>query len=105
MTIAIIVAILGLIVILYIRHRRHIIVAAPVSTGVQIRKAAENIPIYGTFVKAAGVVGKPINTGLRKWTDLQVSAIKHIPVVGGVAAKPLELVGGGVNKLNNWLGL
>jgi len=87
------------------RHSKLLAMNQGTSTGVQIRKAAENIPIYGTFVKAAGVVGKPVNTVLRKWTDMQVGALKHIPIVGNYAAKPLEVTGSAVNKLNSWLGL
>jgi hypothetical protein len=100
---------LGLILIIvgsiYVRRRKAVATSSGPSLGVQLRKGAENIPIYGTFVKAAGVVGKPVNTVLDKWTGYQVSAVKHIPVVGNIAAKPLEWSQQGVKKLNNWLGL
>lgn len=86
------------------RRRKAVATSGP-GLGVQLRKASENIPIYGTFVKAAGVVGKPVNTALDKWTGYHVTALKHIPVVGNYAAKPVEWSQSGVKKLNTWLGL
>jgi hypothetical protein len=88
----------------YVRKKRASSVSGP-SLGVQLRKGAENIPVYGTFVKVAGVVGKPVNNVLDKFTGYQVTALKHIPVVGNIAAKPLEYSQKYVKQLNNWLGL
>ncbi len=88
----------------YVRKKKAAASSGP-GMGVQLRKAAENIPIYGTFVKAAGVVGKPVNNVLDKFTGYQVTALKHIPVVGNYAAKPLEYSQKYVKQLNNWLGL
>jgi hypothetical protein len=85
--------------------RRHKVVQQSQPGGVALRKAAENIPIYGTFVKVAGVVGKPVNNVLDKFTGYQVKALQHIPVVGTYVAKPLEVTQNTVKKLNNWLGL
>ena len=89
----------------FLFRRQAVVVSKGPSTGEQLRKAAENIPIYGTFVKAAGVVGKPVNNALDKWTGYHVKALQHIPVVGSTIAKPVEWTQQGVKKLNNWLGL
>lgn len=90
---------------LYVRHRGKALAGHSAPLGEQLRKGAESIPVYGQFVKVAGVVGKPVNQVLDKFTGAQVSVLKHIPVVGSTVAKPLEWTQSGVKKLNNWLGL
>jgi hypothetical protein len=92
---------------MYSRYRKKKIAAAAANggTGVQLRKMAEQIPVYGQFVKVAGVVGKPLNSGLDKLTQYQINALHHIPVVGGVVAKPLEYGKQFASKVNNWIGL
>jgi len=98
--------IVGLILVyLWYRKKHPKVVPAAQSTGVQLRKAAEAIPVYGTAVKAAGVVGKPLNKALDKFTQVQIDALKHVPVVGNVLAKPAEISKKYVDQLNGWLGL
>ena len=96
-----------LIFILYSHHKAKLIAAKPTNNGlgVQLRHAAENIPVYGSFVKAAGVVGKPLNNALNRFTEVQSNALKHIPVVGSTLAKPLDYSETVAKKVNNWLGL
>jgi hypothetical protein len=105
--IALLIVSAGLILYLLISRHQKIIVAAKSGdgTGVQLRKAAENIPIYGTFVKAAGTVGKPVNTVLNKANAGITTGLQHIPVVGTYLAMPNQIAGSAVHKINNWLGL
>ena len=108
-TLQILLIVLGLLLVIGLMWRRHTkMVAVPTSNnslGVQLRKGAENIPVYGTFVKVAGVVGKPLNNALDKFTGYQADALKHIPVVGGVLAKPLDYSRSVAKKVNDWIGL
>ncbi len=92
-------------IIYAVRHGNIIAVKKKVPMGEQLRKGAEAIPVYGTFVKAAGIVGKPVNNVLDKWTSMQISAVKHVPVAGKYLAMPAEITQNAVKKLNNWLGL
>jgi hypothetical protein len=107
---AIIVIVALVLLLLVMRFKRPaggtvVAVANNNGTGVQLRHLAEKIPFYGGFVQVAGVVGKPVNNILNKATDLQINALKHIPIVGSVAAKPLEIAESSVKKINSWLGL
>ena len=90
---------------IYVKRRKKVVSSGSAGLGVQIRHAAENIPIYGQVIKVAGVVGKPLNNILDKSVSVQINALQHIPVAGAVLAKPLEWSQQGVKKLNNWLGL
>jgi hypothetical protein len=110
MTWAIVLVIALVLVLLILRFRTAsssttVAVAKKDGTGVQLRHLAEKIPFYGGFVQVAGVIGKPLNNILDKATKAQVTALKHIPIVGNIAAKPLELAESGVKKVNSWLGL
>jgi hypothetical protein len=106
-TFLIVLGILFVIALLYWNHKRKLaaVPAANNGMGVQLRKAAEQIPVYGQVVKVAGVVGKPVNNALDKFTGYQISALKHVPVVGNVLAKPAEIAQSTVKKFNSWIGL
>jgi hypothetical protein len=73
--------------------------------GVEVRRGAEAIPVVGTFVKAAGYVGKPINNTLDKVNKGITTGLQHIPVAGKYLAMPNEIAGKAVKSVNNWLGL
>jgi hypothetical protein len=73
--------------------------------GVSARKAAEAIPVYGTVVKAVGVVGRPINNALDKVNKGITTGLQHIPVAGKYLAMPNEIAGKAAKSINNWLGL
>jgi hypothetical protein len=77
----------------------------PSSLGVQLRKGAEQIPVYGSFVKVAGVVGKPLNSALDRVNKTITSGIEHIPVVGKYLAIPNQVAGNYIKKFNNYIGL
>jgi len=103
-----IVAIVAVVVLfLFFRFRKKpaIKAAGGASLGVQLRKASENIPIYGTFVKAAGVVGKPVNSALDKVNKGITTGLEHIPVAGHYLAMPNKIAGSTVKKINDWIGL
>ena len=73
--------------------------------GVAARKAAESIPVYGTAIKAVGIVGRPLNNALDKVNKGITTGLQHIPVVGNYLAMPNEIAGKAVKSINNWLGL
>jgi hypothetical protein len=112
-----IVAIL-LVFVFYRRHRAKLLAASKPTgglsaldsilkpgQGVSARKAAEAIPVYGTVVKAVGVVGRPLNNTLDKVNKGITSGLQHIPVAGKYLAMPNEIAGKAVKSINNWLGL
>ena len=108
-------------IVLYVRHRKAVIVAAaaPKATGglpildsilkpnqgVGARKAAEAIPIYGSVVKVAGVVGRPLNKALDTVNNNIVAGLNHIPIAGKYLAMPNKYAGEAVKSINNWIGL
>jgi hypothetical protein len=98
-------------IIMYLLHRRKVELAAQAAKsgsshgGAALVSAAQEIPVYGQIVKAVATVGRPVNRTLNKVNKGISSGLHHIPVVGGYLAKPNELLGSGVYKLNDWLGL
>ena len=108
-------------IVLYVRHRKAVIVAAaahkatgglPIldsilkpNQGVGARKAAEAIPIYGSVVKVAGVVGRPLNKALDTVNNNIVAGLNHIPIAGKYLAMPNKYAGEAVKSINNWIGL
>ena len=104
--------------VLYSRHRAAVLAKSKSSGGLSIldsvlhpnegvsaRKAAESIPVYGTAIKAVGVVGRPVNSALDKVNKGITSGLQHIPVAGKYLAMPNEIAGKAVKSVNNWLGL
>jgi hypothetical protein len=117
--IVLIIAVLILAIVLYNRRRKAILIAKPPSggglpildsilhpnQGVAARKAAESVPIYGTAIKVAGVVGRPLNKALDTVNNNVVAGLKHIPIAGKYLAMPNEYAGKAVKSINNWIGL
>jgi hypothetical protein len=116
----VLIAIAILAIILYVRHRKAVILAAkpkqgsglPIldsilkpNQGVAARKAAENIPVYGSVVKVAGVVGRPLNKALDTVNNNVVAGLNHIPIAGKYLAMPNKYAGAAVKSINNWIGL
>ena len=89
----------------YFYHRKHVVVAPKPTLGMQLVSGAEQIPVYGTAVKAVATVGKPVNHALDKLNNGISVGLQHVPIVGKYLAMPNEALGGGIKKLNSWLGL
>ena len=72
--------------------------------GAALVKAAEQIPVYGSTIKAVATVAKPVNQALDKVNKGITTGLQHIPVVGKYLAMPNQVAGSAVKKVTNWLG-
>jgi hypothetical protein len=102
--IVLIVAVVVLFLFFHFR-KKPVIKSSTAGIGVQLRKAAEGIPVYGSVVKAVGVVGKPVNSALDRVNKGITTGLQHIPVAGKYLAMPNQIAGSAVKKVNDWLGL
>jgi len=88
-------------------HRRRVAKAKADGShgGAALVSAAENIPVYGSIVKAVATVGKPVNKVINN-AGIKVSeGLRHVPIAGKYLAAANDYPRQAVYKLNNWLGL
>ena len=72
--------------------------------GEQIVSGAEQIPVYGTALKAAAPVVKTVNKALNTVNVDITKGLQHIPVVGNVLAMPNQIAGAAVKKVTSFFG-
>jgi hypothetical protein len=106
---AIIAILVGLLIafLLYEHHKAAVAAAkakASGKTGNALVKLAEEIPVYGTAVKAAAVVEKPVIKAFNAVNNTVTAGIQHIPVAGKYLALPTKAAGKVVNGVMNFLG-
>ena len=99
-----IVALIGMLLILifiFVKHQKSL--ATPVSAvavnntiGGQL---ARNVPVVGTVLKVAGAVERPVQGALDSINGGVSSVLKHVPIVGGIAASINSGVGHAVDSV------
>jgi hypothetical protein len=101
-----IVALIGmLLVLIFIFFKHHKSLATPVSAvavnntiGGQL---ARNVPVVGTVLKVASSIEQPVQGVLDKVNGGVSSVLKHVPIIGGVAASINTGVGHAVDSVLN----
>ena len=72
--------------------------------GGQIISGAEQIPVYGTALKAAVPVIKTVNKALNTVNVEITKGLQHIPVAGKYLAMPNQVAGAAVKKVTSIFG-
>jgi hypothetical protein len=103
-----IVALIGLALILFFIFVKHNKRLATATTAVAVNNTiggqlARNVPVVGTVLKVAGAVEKPIQGALHSVNSGVSSVLKHVPIIGGVAARINTGVGNAVDSVLNQL--
>ena len=72
--------------------------------GAQIVSGAEQIPVYGTALKAVVPVVKTVNKALNTVNVEITKGLQHIPVAGKYLAMPNQIAGAAVKKVTSFFG-
>lgn len=104
--ILVLIALALVLVFAFVKHQKTAVTAASTvkvnnTIGGQL---AKNVPIYGTAIKAASIVEKPVVGIFNGVNNAVTNGLQHIPVIGGIVSEPTKLVGKAVNGILGELG-
>ena len=98
----------AIVIVVLLRHHKNTLALAtaskPTGNNTIGGQLARSVPIYGTAIKAASLIEKPVIGVLDKVNSTVSSGLKHIPIIGGIAASVNTGIGGAVDSVLHGIG-